>query len=125
MPSKWTPDLLDIDKTMKECQQKLDICLEDKKGQFPRFYFVINGVLLDILLRISDPININLGIILDDINDIQFADADKKSVIIIIQIESTATPNDKQEVDMTVYSVKCDGKIEERLYDLIASWNIL
>ena len=61
---KWTPDLLDIVKTMKEYQQKLDICLEDKKGQFPRFYFVINGVLLDILLKISDSINIKSNLLI-------------------------------------------------------------
>ena len=121
--NELTPDLLDIDKTLKECQQKLDIYLEGKRGQFPRFYFVSNGVLLDILSKRSDPANIksNLGIIFDAINDIEFADADKKSIIAIRQIKSAATPDDKQEVDMTAHPVKCDGKIEEWLCDLVAS----
>ena len=46
-----TPDLTDIDRTFKECQQKLDIYLEGKRGQFHHFYFVSNGVLLDILSK--------------------------------------------------------------------------
>ena len=121
--NELTPDLLDIDRTLKECQQKLDIYLEGKRGQFPRFYFVSNGVLLDILSKRSDPANIksNLGIIFDAINDIEFADADKKSIIAIRQVKNMATPEDKQEVDMTAHPVKCDGKIEEWLCDLVAS----
>ena len=121
--NELTPDLLDIDRTLKECQQKLDIYLEGKRGQFPRFYFVSNGVLLDILSKRSDPSNIksNLGIIFDAINDIEFADADKKSIIAIRQIKSAATPDDKQEVDMSAHPVKCDGKIEEWLCDLVMS----
>ena len=121
--NELTPDLTDIDRTLKECQQKLDIYLEGKRGQFPRFYFVSNGVLLDILSKRSDPANIksNLGIIFDAINDIEFADADKKSIIAIRQVKNMATPEDKQEVDMTAHPVKCDGKIEEWLCDLVAS----
>jgi hypothetical protein len=30
--NELTPDLLDIDRTLKECQQKLDIYLEGKRG---------------------------------------------------------------------------------------------
>ena len=121
--NELTPDLTDIDRTLKECQQKLDIYLEGKRGQFPRFYFVSNGVLLDILSKRSDPANIksNLGIIFDAINDIEFADADKKSIIAIRQVKNMQTPEDKQEVDMTAHPVKCDGKIEEWLCDLVAS----
>ena len=104
-------------------RKKLDIYLEGKRGQFPRFYFVSNGVLLDILSKRSDPANIksNLGIIFDAINDIEFADADKKSIIAIRQVKNMNTPEDKQEVDMTAHPVKCDGKIEEWLCDLVAS----
>ena len=30
--NELTPDLTDIDRTLKECQQKLDIYLEGKRG---------------------------------------------------------------------------------------------
>ena len=84
------PDLSEIDKTLKECQQKLDIYLEGKRGQFPRFYFVSNSVLLDILSKRSDPSNIksNLNIIFDAINDIDFNEVDKKSIVKIKQIKN-------------------------------------
>ena len=120
------PDLSEIDKTLKECQQKLDIYLEGKRGQFPRFYFVSNSVLLDILSKRSDPSNIksNLGIIFDAINDIDFNEVDKKSIIKIKQIKSPNTPEDVQEVDMKNHPVKCDGKIEEWLCDLVANMKL-
>jgi dynein heavy chain len=124
--NELTPDLTDIDRILKECQQKLDIYLEGKRGQFPRFYFVSNGVLLDILSKRSDPSNIksNLNIIFDAINDIEFNDVDKKSIIKIRQIKSEQTPEDVQEVDMSKHEVRCDGKIEEWLCDLVANMKL-
>ena len=70
----------------------------------------------------SDPLNIksNLNIIFDTINDIDFADADKKSIVKICQIKSEQAPQDKQEVDMSAHAVKCDGKIEE--YGYVIQW---
>ena len=120
------PDLSEIDKTLKECQQKLDIYLEGKRGQFPRFYFVSNSVLLDILSKRSDPSNIksNLNIIFDAINDIDFNEVDKKSIVKIKQIKNENTPQDVQEVDMINHPVKCDGKIEEWLCDLVANMKL-
>ena len=66
----------------------------------------------------SDPLNIksNLNIIFDTINDIDFADADKKSIVKICQIKSEQAPQDKQEVDMSADDVRSDGKIEEYGY---------
>ena len=63
---------------------KIRYLFRRKKRQFPRFYFVSNDVLLDILSKRSDPTNIksNLGIIFDSINDIEFADADKKVLLL-------------------------------------------
>ena len=62
----------------------------------------------------SDPLNIksNLNIIFDAINDIDFADADKKSIVKIRQIKSEQAPQDKQEVDMSAHTVNVMVKLK-------------
>ncbi|MCQ2816423.1 MAG: hypothetical protein MJ252_04065, partial [archaeon] len=120
------PDLTEIESVLKLCQQKLDTYLEQKRGHFPRFYFVSNSVLLDILSKRSDPANIktNLGIIFDALNDIEFNKQDKKTIIKIRQLKNAANPDDKQEVDISNHPVKAEGKIEEWLCDLVDSMKL-
>lgn len=124
--NELTPLLTDIDNILKICQKNLDNYLENKRGAFPRFYFVSNSVLLDILSKKNDPASIktNLNIIFDALNDIDFSDFDKKYIIKIRQIKSESQPEHVQEVDMKAHPVKCDIKIEDWLNDLVKNMQL-
>lgn len=120
------PDLVIIDGILKGCQQKLDVYLEKKRKDFPRFYFVSNSVLLEILSKRSDPGNIksNLNIMFDALNDIEFNENDKKTIIKIRQLRSAQAPDDVQEVSIAKHPVKCDGNIETWLGVLVESMKL-
>ena len=124
--NELTPLLTDIDNILKICQKNLDNYLENKRGAFPRFYFVSNSVLLDILSKKNDPSSIktNLNIIFDALNDIDFSDFDKKYIIKIRQIKSESQPEHVQEVDMKAHPVRCDIKIEDWLNDLVKNMQL-
>jgi len=40
---------------MNECKRELDAYLDEKKKKFPRFYFIANQTLLDILSKGNNP----------------------------------------------------------------------
>ena len=116
-----TPTLLEIDEDLKDCQKHLDNYLENKRGTFPRFYFVSNSVLLDILSKKNDPASIksNLNIIFDALNDIKFNEIDSKLITSIRQIKSETQPQHIQNVDLGFYAVKCSSNIEDWLNVLV------
>ena len=70
---------------------------------------------------IPQNIKSNLGIIFDAINDIEFANADKKIIISIRLIKSAATLDDKQKVDMTAHP----GNVTVKLKNGYAIWSHL
>lgn len=51
---------LGLDKTLEKMQKSLDDYLELKRQQFPRFYFLSNENLLDILGQAKDPRNVQV-----------------------------------------------------------------
>jgi dynein heavy chain len=116
----------EIESKLKECQRKLDEYLESKRTEFPRFYFCSNSVLLDILSKGSDPgsIRTNINIIFDAITDLDFDEVDKKTITKIMQTKSASNKNDKQEVLLKQFAVKCEGKIEVWLNTLVSSMQL-
>lgn len=59
---------------LDECQRKLSLYLEQKRNLFPRFYFVSDTVLLEILSQASDPQSIqpHLASIFDGLSAVTF-----------------------------------------------------
>ena len=53
-------NFLNFDKILEKIQKSLDDYLELKRQQFPRFYFLSNENLLDILGQAKDPQNVQV-----------------------------------------------------------------
>ncbi|CAJ1459802.1 unnamed protein product, partial [Effrenium voratum] len=67
--------LADITDALDTCERSLNDYLEQKKKSFPRFYFVANGALLDILSNGNKPLKVAeyLGDVFDGIRTLDFS----------------------------------------------------
>ncbi|CAL1167896.1 unnamed protein product [Cladocopium goreaui] len=67
--------LADITDALDTCERSLNDYLEQKKKAFPRFYFVANGALLDILSNGNKPLKVAeyLGDVFDGIRTLDFS----------------------------------------------------
>lgn len=65
--------LSNMHKELEKCEKALNEYLEVKKGIFPRFYFVSNAALLDILSNGNNPYKImpHIGSVFDGIGDLE------------------------------------------------------
>ena len=70
-------ELEEIHKSIESCEKKLNIYLEEKKKAFPRFYFVSNQTLIDILSNGNDQrtiANQYLGDLFSEVRRVEMAD---------------------------------------------------
>ena len=95
------------------CQKSLSFYLETKRNQFPRFYFISDGVLLEILSQGSDPHAIvqHLQNVFDSLSAITF-DRQKKNCAI------SMVANDSESVSFTA-AVELKGNVEDYLADVV------
>ena len=91
------------------CQKKLAGYLENKRNNFPRFYFVSDPVLLKILSQGSDPTAVqdDFEKLFDAISRVEFDAADRRSIISIMQTKGT-----HEEIIQLSEPVKAEGPIE-------------
>jgi dynein heavy chain, axonemal len=97
---------------LEKCQKSLDGYLEQKRGKFPRFYFVSNPVLLMILSKGSDPLQVlpYYEKIFDAISSVVHDDKDKTKVLSMLN-----TAGNDSEVIPFEKLVKCQGNVEDWL----------
>jgi len=97
---------------LETCQRSLASYLESKRALFPRFYFVSDPVLLEILSQGSDPPAIQpyFQACFDSIDWVDFDEKDKKKIIAI----NAQVGSDKETVEFSQV-VNADGNIEEWL----------
>eukprot|EP00762_Andalucia_godoyi_P000483 ANDGO_03248.mRNA.1 Dynein gamma chain len=91
------------------CQKSLTGYLEQKRNCFPRFYFVSDPVLLEILSQASDPNSIqkHLQSIFDSIAAVTF-DAKQKSKVLVMHSPEGESVNFE-------HPVVCEGNVEDWL----------
>jgi len=106
---------------LEKCQKALDGYLEQKRSKFPRFYFVSNSVLLQILSRGSDPqaVQIYYEKLFDSVNRV-IHDGKKKSDIVKLV---NSNGND-EEVIALLKPVVTSGNIEDWLSKLLSSMQV-
>jgi len=100
---------------LEQCQKSLSTYLEQKRGLFPRFYFVSDPVLLEILSQGSDPHAIQpyFQANFDSIDSVAFESSnpeDKKAKPQIVTLYALVG-NENEELNLS-YPVLTDGNIE-------------
>jgi dynein heavy chain len=111
---------------LEECQRKLSAYLEQKRNLFPRFYFVSDTVLLEILSQASDPQSIqpHLCSIFDGVASVRFErvkprEAGAQPYMNIVELYAEGDCGG--ESIRLVEPVACVGNVEDWLDALCAS----
>uniref|UniRef100_A0A7S2R9V8 Dynein heavy chain linker domain-containing protein n=1 Tax=Mucochytrium quahogii TaxID=96639 RepID=A0A7S2R9V8_9STRA len=101
---------------LEKCQKSLEGYLEQKRNKFPRFYFVSNPVLLQVLSQGSDPQAIQpfYEKIFDSIDEVVHAKDNGN----IIEAFFSRLGTDEERVPLS-NPVHCKGNIEDWLMDLL------
>jgi Ribonuclease G/E len=89
-------------KELEKCERALNEYLEVKKGIFPRFYFVSNAALLDILSNGNNPPKImpHVGSVFDGIGDLELCPSnDQAKLLKSLSEESAGDEEDPEEVE--------------------------
>lgn len=108
-------ELDQIDKELKVCEQALNDFLDGKRRSFPRFYFVSQAGLLDILSNGNSPekINKHMSKIFQAVDTLELeADGERPKAKTMISAVG------KEKLDLTK-PMKLLGKVESYLADLI------
>jgi dynein heavy chain len=106
---------------LEKCQKALDGYLEQKRSIFPRFYFVSNSVLLQILSRGSDPqaIQVYYEKLFDSVSRVVHDEKKKNDIIELVNASGA-----DEECIKLVKSVSATGNIEDWLRKLLGVMQI-
>ncbi|CAK4776251.1 unnamed protein product [Aphanomyces euteiches] len=109
--------LKEVHAELEVCQKALNQYLDAKKDVFPRFYFVSNAALLDILSNGNDPLKIqpHLSDCFDGIRCLQFEDIAATPLVAI-----SATSKEGELVSFpTAFVIAAGTAVEVWLHDLL------
>jgi dynein heavy chain, axonemal len=101
---------------LERCQQSLDGYLEQKRSKFPRFYFISNPVLLQLLSQGSDPLSVQpyYEKLFDSVSSVEHDENDPSIIVSIVSKEGNA--EEKIKLNSPVKAV---GNVEDWLGDLL------
>lgn len=104
-----------FNKMLEDIQKCLENYLETKRAAFPRFYFLSNDELLEILSQTRNPhaVQGHLRKCFDNINRIQFTEEEESKEIVAMQ---SAEPEIMPEKVPFFASVMAEGAVEHWLF---------
>eukprot|EP00756_Hemistasia_phaeocysticola_P016846 Hpha_TRINITY_DN15501_c4_g2::TRINITY_DN15501_c4_g2_i2::g.105578::m.105578/K10408/DNAH; dynein heavy chain, axonemal len=105
--------LTHIEDTLKACQRKLNLYLEGKKKLFPRFFFISDSDLIDILSKGSDPVAVlkHMSKIIDSVERFSIKKG-TKTAYDMVSIQDEVVPAVGE-------GIECEGPVEEWLNNCI------
>ena len=115
-------NLPNLKEQLDECQRKLSLYLEQKRNLFPRFYFVSDTVLLEILSQASDPQSIqpHLCSIFDGLSTVRFERVKPKEAGAQPYVQIVEMFSGEGEALMMREPMPCVGNVEDWLNRLCA-----
>ncbi|CUG94317.1 dynein heavy chain, putative [Bodo saltans] len=116
-------NLPNLKEQLDECQRKLSLYLEQKRNLFPRFYFVSDTVLLEILSQASDPQSIqpHLCSIFDGMSTVRFERVKPKEAGAQPYVQIVEMFSGEGEALMNKEPMPCVGNVEDWLNRLCAN----
>ena len=126
--------LINMHKELEKCEKALNEYLEIKKGFFPRFYFVSNAALLDILSNGNCPAKImpHIGSVFDGIGDLELCYTTIQSKMLKDEPENNPGPmegakamisKDKEIIQFS-YIFEMKGAVENWLNELVKNMQV-
>ncbi|KAL3930957.1 MAG: hypothetical protein SGPRY_001318 [Prymnesium sp.] len=100
---------------LEVCQKALSGYLDQKRAAFPRFFFVSDAVLLEVLSQGSNPeaIQAHLSSVFDSIDSIEFDPSEKGKVVSMSSSDGETVP--------LIKPVRAEGNIEDWLNQLLVA----
>ncbi|KAF0689476.1 Aste57867_19083 [Aphanomyces stellatus] len=97
---------------LEKCQKSLEGYLEQKRNRFPRFYFVSNPFLLQVLSKGSDPLAVQpyYEKMFDSVDQVVHDGADKRKILAL----KSSVGSDEEIITLKT-AVVADGNIEDWL----------
>lgn len=98
---------------LEKCEKALNEYLEIKKGIFPRFYFVSNAALLDILSNGNNPPKImpHIGSVFDGIGDLELCQSESQLKASLDELSGGSSALQQQPLEAAKAMISKDNEV--------------